>query len=107
MERFEAFLERNGFDAKDYQREGVEWMLDLETDGCMMGNKQIRGGILADEMGLGKTVQVCALLKGAHNSGATHSLLLLPRRDRLCVVRKQTRAGKLVIQTIWPWRQTL
>jgi len=43
MQRFESFLERNGFDAKDYQREGVEWMLDLETDGCMMGNKQIRG----------------------------------------------------------------
>ena len=76
MERFEAFLERNGFDAKDYQREGVEWMLGLETDGCMMGNKQIRGGILADEMGLGKTIQMIGLLLANFK---LHTLVVLPR----------------------------
>ena len=76
MERFEAFLERNGFDAKDYQREGVEWMLGLETDGCMMGTKSIRGGILADEMGLGKTIQMIGLLLANFK---LHTLVVLPR----------------------------
>ena len=76
MERFEAFLQRNGFDAKDYQREGVEWMLGLETDGCMMGTKRIRGGILADEMGLGKTIQMIGLLLANFK---LHTLVVLPR----------------------------
>ena len=76
MERFEAFLERNGFDAKDYQREGVEWMLSLETNGCMMGKKQIQGGILADEMGLGKTIQMIGLLLANFK---LHTLVVLPR----------------------------
>ena len=38
---------------KDYQLEGLNWLLELYHDG--------RSGILADEMGLGKTVQTIAL----------------------------------------------
>ena len=42
---------------RDYQREGVEWML-------FQGNHpEPRGSILADEMGLGKTIQVACLLQ--------------------------------------------
>ncbi|KAI9463179.1 SNF2 family N-terminal domain-containing protein [Boletus coccyginus] len=37
---------------KDYQLEGVEWMVSLDKNGV--------SGILADEMGLGKTLQVIA-----------------------------------------------
>lgn len=38
----------------DYQLEGLNWMLDIWSNGS--------NGILADEMGLGKTVQTMALL---------------------------------------------
>ena len=38
---------------RDYQLEGLNWMINLFTQGI--------NGILADEMGLGKTVQVLAL----------------------------------------------
>lgn len=37
---------------RDYQLQGVKWLMDLWTNGM--------SGILADEMGLGKTVQVIA-----------------------------------------------
>ena len=76
MERFGAFLERNGFDAKEYQREGVEWMLNLETEGAQLGTTRIKGGILADEMGLGKTVQMLGLTLANFKM---HTLIVLPR----------------------------
>ncbi|CAN0433664.1 unnamed protein product, partial [Discosporangium mesarthrocarpum] len=41
---------KNGGQLRDYQMEGVSWMLYNWTQG--------RGSILADEMGLGKTLQV-------------------------------------------------
>jgi superfamily II DNA or RNA helicase len=46
---------------RDYQREGVAWMLSLATwaPGC----------ILADDMGLGKTVQTAAVLKARSTLG--------------------------------------
>ncbi|MGI9088529.1 MAG: DEAD/DEAH box helicase [Chthoniobacterales bacterium] len=40
---------------RDYQREGVEWLVRLARNNL--------GGILADEMGLGKTVQTLAFLR--------------------------------------------
>lgn len=76
MERFDGFLKRNGFDRKDYQREGVEWMLNLEMEGTQMGKTRIKGGILADEMGLGKTVQMLGLLLANFKM---HTLIVLPR----------------------------
>jgi SNF2 family DNA or RNA helicase len=39
---------------RDYQLEGLNWMLSLHARGL--------NGILADEMGLGKTLQSIALL---------------------------------------------
>ncbi|MBX3226730.1 MAG: DEAD/DEAH box helicase [Labilithrix sp.] len=46
---------------RSYQREGVEWMLQLATwaPGC----------VLADDMGLGKTVQTAAVLKARAKIG--------------------------------------
>ncbi|KAF9222210.1 hypothetical protein BS17DRAFT_784014 [Gyrodon lividus] len=41
-----------GAKLKDYQLEGVEWMVSLDKNGV--------SGILADEMGLGKTIQTIA-----------------------------------------------
>lgn len=55
-----------------YQREGVEWMLQL------WGNEN--GGVLGDEMGLGKTVQVVAFLAALQISGKMDepSLVIAP-----------------------------
>jgi SWI/SNF-related matrix-associated actin-dependent regulator of chromatin subfamily A member 5 len=39
---------------RDYQLEGLNWMISLHTRGL--------NGILADEMGLGKTLQSISLL---------------------------------------------
>jgi len=44
----------NGCTLKDYQLEGVRWLVSLYENGV--------SGILADEMGLGKTIQVIALI---------------------------------------------
>ena len=58
---------------RDYQREGVAWLLFLDEHGL--------GGCLADDMGLGKTVQVLALLAGRHAGGTPRppSLVVVPR----------------------------
>ncbi|KAH7926002.1 hypothetical protein BV22DRAFT_1063947 [Leucogyrophana mollusca] len=51
-----------GAQLKDYQLEGVEWMVSLDKNGV--------SGILADEMGLGKTLQTIAF--NAHLRGIGH-----------------------------------
>ncbi|KAH7910079.1 SNF2 family N-terminal domain-containing protein [Hygrophoropsis aurantiaca] len=51
-----------GAKLKDYQLEGVEWMVSLDKNGV--------SGILADEMGLGKTLQTIAF--NAHLRGIGH-----------------------------------
>ncbi|KAG2128506.1 SNF2 family N-terminal domain-containing protein [Suillus cothurnatus] len=51
-----------GAKLKDYQLEGVEWMVSLDKNGV--------SGILADEMGLGKTLQTIAF--NAHLRGLGH-----------------------------------
>ncbi|KAG1842613.1 SNF2 family N-terminal domain-containing protein [Suillus subluteus] len=51
-----------GAKLKDYQLEGVEWMVSLDKNGI--------SGILADEMGLGKTLQTIAF--NAHLRGLGH-----------------------------------
>ncbi len=45
---------------RDYQRQGVEWLVRLARNNL--------GGILADEMGLGKTVQTLAFLRAQRAS---------------------------------------
>ncbi|KAG1824917.1 SNF2 family N-terminal domain-containing protein [Suillus subaureus] len=51
-----------GAKLKDYQLEGVEWMISLDKNGV--------SGVLADEMGLGKTLQTIAF--NAHLRGLGH-----------------------------------
>jgi SNF2 family DNA or RNA helicase len=57
FERIEPAEQPHGFtgELRDYQREGLAWMLFLQDLGF--------GGCLADDMGLGKTAQVLALLE--------------------------------------------
>ncbi|CAN0096587.1 unnamed protein product, partial [Laminaria digitata] len=50
---------KNGGALRDYQREGVRWMVYNWLQG--------RGSILADEMGLGKTLQTVTFLSILHN----------------------------------------
>ena len=76
LSRFNGYIERNGFDAKAHQTEGVQWLLDIERDGKQLGNQTIRSGILADEMGLGKTIQMLGLCLENFKS---HTLIVLPR----------------------------
>ena len=78
-ERPEAEPEPAGFQGtlRQYQREGLGWLVFLEGLGL--------GGCLADDMGLGKTIQVLALLarrKAASAAGGT------PHRPSLVVVPK-------------------
>jgi superfamily II DNA or RNA helicase len=57
-------------DLRDYQREGVEWILKKYVEGF--------GALLADEMGLGKTVQVLAFLSSLKRKSKKH-LILCPK----------------------------
>ncbi len=57
---------------RDYQREGLAWLLFLQEFGF--------GGCLADDMGLGKTVQVLALLQCFYSEkDRLPSLIVVPR----------------------------
>ncbi len=53
---------------RDYQRDGVEWLMKLSTYGF--------GGILADDMGLGKTLQIIAFLDSV--TLKNHCLVVCP-----------------------------
>ena len=53
------YIEKSGMDKKDYQRSGVEWLLENETR--VMPPCGVRGGFVADEMGLGKTIMMIGL----------------------------------------------
>ena len=59
MENFDKYIEKSGMDKKDYQREGVQWLLENETR--MVPPCGVRGGFVADEMGLGKTIMMIGL----------------------------------------------
>lgn len=54
MEKFNILLGRANFEAKEYQREGLEW--------CLRKELSKSGGIVADEMGLGKTLTLIGLM---------------------------------------------
>ena len=54
MEKFNILLGRAKFEAKEYQRAGLEWCLRKELTNS--------GGIVADEMGLGKTLTLIGLM---------------------------------------------
>jgi hypothetical protein len=61
----------DGFSFHPHQIEAIEWMARREADGAEFA----RGGILAHEMGLGKTWTTIGHLL---NSGASHTLILIP-----------------------------
>ena len=48
----------DGFEYKEHQVFGVNWMLARENE-----DEKIKGGLLCDEMGLGKTIQMIGLMK--------------------------------------------
>ena len=69
-----------------HQVEGIEWMLNQESQGFLVKSKEyndyiVRGGILGDEMGLGKTIQSLALIM---NGKGNSTLIITP-----LAVRKQ------------------
>ena len=56
MELFNRYLDKTGLEHKDYQHDGVRWILNNELrDDPLCG---VRGGFIADEMGLGKTIMM-------------------------------------------------
>ena len=56
MERFDKYLDRSNLDHKQYQKDGVRWILNNELRDDPVCS--IRGGFIADEMGLGKTIMM-------------------------------------------------
>ena len=76
LDGYNAFLKRNQLDRKTYQEEGIEWCLNIETDGKRLGDQLIHSAILADEMGLGKTIQMLGLII---SNFKMHTMIVLPR----------------------------
>jgi SNF2 family DNA or RNA helicase len=60
MDLFKKYLDRTNMDHKQYQYEGVRWILtnELRSDPVC----KVRGGFIADEMGLGKTIMMIGTL---------------------------------------------
>ena len=58
-----------GIELRDWQIEGVRWMLNREQDVCC------RGGFLFDDMGLGKTLETISVMLG---NKVEKTLLVLP-----------------------------
>ncbi|CAK5269440.1 unnamed protein product [Mycena citricolor] len=58
-----------GATLKDYQLEGLQWMVSLNAQGI--------SGILADEMGLGKTLQTIAFAAHLRELGTTRPFLVV------------------------------
>jgi SNF2 family DNA or RNA helicase len=59
-----------GFQYKDHQVIGVNWMLSREKEGA--------GGLLCDDMGLGKTIQMAGLIKNGRKKAGESTLLIAP-----------------------------
>ena len=56
MAQFGKYLDRTGMDHKQYQFDGVRWILNNELRPDPVCG--VRGGFIADEMGLGKTIMM-------------------------------------------------
>ena len=69
-------LTRNGFTLRDYQQEGLRWMLGKEKG--VAGAVAPFGGILADEMGLGKTIQMISLIIAGEGTTDGPTLIVVP-----------------------------
>lgn len=59
MERFKNYLNYSKMEHKEYQYEGVCWMLKNELSKYPLHN--VRGGFIADDMGLGKTIMMIGI----------------------------------------------
>jgi|AntAceMinimDraft_18_1070375.scaffolds.fasta_scaffold43195_1 transcription termination factor 2 len=73
LKKFNNWLSLSKLDKKQYQEDGVKFLLEREYDdepyrGC-------RGGIIADEMGLGKTIMTLGLIL-THQ--VKHTLIVVP-----------------------------
>jgi SNF2 family DNA or RNA helicase len=55
-DRFKEYLDRTKMEHKQYQYDGVQWMLKNELRSDPVAG--VRGGFIADEMGLGKTIMM-------------------------------------------------
>ena len=73
MVLFKKYLERTKMEHKDYQYDGVQWMIHNELR--FRPPCGIRGGFIADEMGLGKTIMMIGTLICNFQK---HSLIVLP-----------------------------
>lgn len=73
MEKFDSWIERVGLDKKEYQHEGVKWMIEKEQ--CETPITGTNGGIIADEMGLGKTIQMLGLI---YSNFVERTLIIVP-----------------------------
>jgi SNF2 family DNA or RNA helicase len=60
MAGFTKYLDRTKMDHKQYQYEGVKWILNNELRTDPLCN--VRGGFIADEMGLGKTIMMIGVM---------------------------------------------
>ena len=56
MNIFKEYLNRTNMEHKQYQYDGVKWILNNELRESPICN--VRGGFIADEMGLGKTIMM-------------------------------------------------
>jgi len=56
MNLFKKYLDHTGMDHKQYQYDGVRWILNNELSIHPICG--VRGGFIADEMGLGKTIMM-------------------------------------------------
>ena len=84
LQPFHSYLADAGLDTKPHQVEGVEWCLQNEVEGHVIGDASgdasganvVRGGLIADEMGLGKTMQMIGVMLCNFKR---HTLIVLPR----------------------------
>ncbi len=57
MKRFDLLTEKFGIEKKQYQYDGIKWMVKNE----IRDNSYCKGGFICDEMGLGKTIMTIGL----------------------------------------------
>ena len=74
MENYKKWLNLASLDSKEYQMDGIRFMLSKELD--TKPYMDATGGILADEMGLGKTIQMLGLI---YSHFVPKTLIVLPR----------------------------
>jgi SNF2 family DNA or RNA helicase len=77
IERYDEYIQQSGLEAKQYQREGVEFCLRREAVVGGGATTVVRGGIIADEMGLGKTMMMMGLIL-ANLAAYRRTLIVVP-----------------------------